>query len=113
AGGLLLQALLLVGVAAAPQPALPAVQEVGELVAGDGVQPGAEGAAVGVVLQAPGGPGDGAQDLLHQVGSVGVLEPAVAGEAGAERGVAVGELPPGLAVAAVPDANQQAGPGRR
>jgi hypothetical protein len=100
------------GVAAAADLVAAAGQEVVDLVARDGVEPAAEGAAPRVVVQPADGAGHALQDLLHQVGSVGVLQAALAGEAVDQRRVHLDELPPGVLVARVAQADQQAGPGR-
>src|SRR5205085_4159329 len=71
----------------------------------------AERAATGVVVEQVGGVGHRAEDVLGQVGGVGVLEAALAAVAVHHRGVDLDELPPGVLVPAVPDAGQQAGPG--
>src|SRR5207248_10668260 len=60
-GRLVLQPLVGVAVAAGRGPAAPAAEVVDQLVAGDGVQPAAEGAAARVVLQLLRRPGHGAQ----------------------------------------------------
>src|SRR5260370_11080616 len=75
--GLLLKALLGAGVAATVNLVFAAIEEVVQLVAGHRVQPTAEGAAARVVLQPVGRQGNGAKDLLHQIGSVCVLEAAL------------------------------------
>ena len=99
--------------AAAADAVLAGLEEVEDPVAGDGVEPAAEGAARGVVVEAGGGRGDAAEHVLHDVGGVGVLQAALAGEAVDDGGVELDELPPGVAVAAVADADEQAGTGQR
>ena len=54
--------------------------------------------------------GHAAKDILHQVGGVGVLQAAVAGEPVNDRPVELDELVPRVGVAAVPDAGEQSDP---
>src|SRR5262249_30020496 len=99
---------------AAALPLPPAGREEGvQLVAGDRVQPAAGASAAPVVLQAASGPGNGAQNLLGEVGRVGVLEAALPPQLVHQWRVDLHELIPGVLVARVADADQKAGPGNR
>src|SRR5262249_52799422 len=78
---------------------------------GQGEQPTAKRAKLGRVLQ----PADAAvhrpQNLLGKVGGIRVLKLMPPGVAINKRGVQVHELPPGVAVVRIAQANQQTGPG--
>src|SRR5439155_4239747 len=66
-----------------------------------------------IVLQPFAAAGDGVQNVLSEVGGIGILEATAAREAIDQRGVQVDELSPGLAVGCVADADEQTRPGVR
>ena len=109
-----LQSLVGIAVAGGTGPILLAAEEVVNLVPRHGVQPTAEGASFRVVLHAVGISRHAAEHVLHQVGGVRVLQPAVPREAIHHWAVQVEELSPRIRISPVAQAGEQghAGEGR-
>src|SRR5262249_42530902 len=93
---------------------VPADEEIDHQVASDREQPATEGAAPRVIRLALDGPGHRPEDLLDQVGGVGILKPPPPGQAADERGIDFRKLSPRLFIARVPKPDEETGPsGRR
>ena len=109
----MLQSFPGIGIAGGEGPSAGGGAEGGNTASGGGEEPVAEAAAAGVVLEPADGAADGAEDVLGEVGGVGVLESVSAGESVDEGGVEFDELPPGVAVVRVAESVQEGRPGRR
>src|SRR5437868_3569605 len=88
-------------------------QGIDRQVARNAKQPTAEGTLGRVILLAFDGQGDGAEDLLRQVGRVSVLQAFPPRQPVDERSVNLQELGPRLLVTTVAETDQQTQPGRR
>src|SRR6516164_8701787 len=104
--------MLSVRVAAAAAGAILHCEEVPQLVTHHGEQPTAEGAAPRIVIETADAAGDRLQNVLRQVGSVGVLESVLVREAVDQRRIDFDELRPGRVIAGVAQADQETEPGR-
>src|SRR6185295_17567660 len=89
----------------------PALQEVVELVAGDGEQPRAELPLLRVILELADGARHRAHDFLRHVRGVRLLQSALAAEAIDQRRVDGDELLPGIAAFRVAHAQEETRPG--
>src|SRR6516165_1598804 len=88
----------------------PASEEIMDLVAGDRVEPAAKRTAGWTIRQRRHRSRKHAEHLLGEVGGIRVLQAARPGQAVDERGVQGHELPPGVPVARIADADQQTRP---
>ena len=104
---MLLESVLNARIAGADNASSPALEEVEHLVARDGEQPAAEGAAHRVVIEPAHRGRHGSQHVLHQVGGVRVLQAALAGETVNDGRVEARELSPRVSIAAVAQADQK------
>jgi hypothetical protein len=86
------------------------IEKIEDLVAGDSVKPAAECAALGIIFQPLGRPGDGPQNILHQIGRVGILQAASPGKTEDQRPIQLGELPPGIDVFRITQSRNQTRP---
>src|SRR5262249_16745040 len=107
-GGLLFEDRLLRGVAAGRRMAAPGLGRTTQEVAGDGEQPAAKGPAAGIVAEARQRRVQGAEDVLRQIGGIGVLQSVPPGHAIDQRRVQVDELHPRLVILSIAQAEQQA-----
>src|SRR5262249_34959813 len=106
--GLFLEAVLGITATAGPGLGVAAAEKACQLVARDTVEPAAERALRGIVVPVAYGPGDRQKNLLRQVGSVRVLQAALSNEAIDQGAVEVDEFLPGVAVARIAQAGEQA-----
>lgn len=90
-----------------------ALEELGELVASNPVEPAAESASAGVILPASGGSSQGQEDFVRQVRRIGILETTLPGEAIHEAAVQLHELLLGGAIARIAPLDKQAGSGKQ
>ncbi len=109
---LLLKHLLGGGATGALSPALP-FAKIQQLVSGHCEQPGSERTAGGVILEPAGGARHAAQDFLGEIGRIGVLKLASPGVAVHHGRVNPHQLPPGLGIAGIAQADEQTRPGGR
>ena len=100
-----------VAVSAADRLGAAALKGAGDFLAGDGVEPAAERAETGVVVEPARRLSHGQEDFLRQVRRVGVLQTVAAGETVHQAAIQFHELPPGVAVLRVAQAGEQAGGG--
>src|SRR5262249_54814440 len=95
-----------------PLPSPPPIAQVEELVPRNREQPTAERAARRIIFQLSCGRHDTAKHFLSQIRRVGVLKLPPTGEGVDHWSVQLHELPPGLVVARIPQANKQTGTSR-
>src|SRR6266851_6529455 len=88
----------------------PPRHEITQLVANDREQPTPKRSALLVIVQASNGLGNNPQDILGQIGGVGVLQAVFASETVNQGRIDLYKLRPRLGITHIADANQQTRP---